>query len=71
MTAQITVEELPHFGKYDGDILFDKDAGKGGALALSVIAKGIVVWPIFVIIAGIYYSHEALRVAGRWSGPSY
>ena len=64
--ARIRVDELPHAGKYDGDISFNTEdrTDKTGVLTLSVLAKDIVIWPILVIAGGIWIAFIAKRYLG-------
>jgi hypothetical protein len=62
--AEIRIDDLPHAGKYDGEVSFNRESDKTGVLNLSVVAKDIVVWPILVIVAGIYIAFVAKRYLG-------
>jgi hypothetical protein len=62
--AEIKIDDLPHAGKYDGEVSFNKESDKTGVMSLSVVAKDIVVWPVLVIIGGIYIAFVAKRYLG-------
>jgi hypothetical protein len=62
--AEIKIDDLPHAGKYDGEVSFNKESDKTGVLSLGVVAKDIVIWPILVIIGGIYIAFVAKRYLG-------
>jgi hypothetical protein len=64
LIAKIEIDDLPHAGKYDGEVSFNKESDKTGVLSLGVAAKDIVVWPILVIIGGIYIASVAKRYLG-------
>jgi len=62
--AEIKIDDLPHAGKYDGEVSFNKESDRTGVLSLGVVAKDIVIWPILVIIGGIYIAFVAKRYLG-------
>lgn len=62
--AMIKIARLPHSGKYDGDVSFNSEDNKTGVVSLSVIARDIVIWPILVLIVGIYIAFKAKRYLG-------
>ena len=59
--ARLSIPDLPYAGKYEGEILFNKEENKTGALSLSVIAKDIAIWPILVVAVGIYIAFLTKR----------
>jgi hypothetical protein len=59
--ALLSIPDLPYAGKYDGEVLFNKEDNKTGSMSLSVIAKDIAFWPILVIAVGIYIAFLAKR----------
>jgi hypothetical protein len=56
--ALLSIPDLPYAGKYDGEVLFNKEDNKTGSMSLSVIAKDIAIWPILVIAVGIYIASQ-------------
>jgi hypothetical protein len=62
--AELKIDDLPHAGKYDGDISFSKEENETAVLSLDVIAKDIIIWPILVIVGGIYIAFVTKRYLG-------
>jgi hypothetical protein len=54
LRARLSIPDLPYAGKYEGEVLFNKEENRSGAISLGVIAKDIAIWPVLVIAVGIY-----------------
>jgi hypothetical protein len=62
--AHLIVCNLPSAGQYEGDITLGGTQDKSSPLALTVMAKDIVVWPILVMALGIFVAWKAKRYLG-------
>ncbi len=62
--AKLAVDSLPSAGRYEGEVNFGGAQDKNSTLALSVIAKDCVVWPILITALGILLAWIVNRYVG-------
>jgi hypothetical protein len=62
--AELTVNSLPSAGRYEGEINFGSGQDKNSMLSITVIGTDCVIWPILVILFGIWLAYKVNRYVG-------